>query len=204
MLGVGIFFRMKYFIFFLTFSSFAQSYKNQILKIENRTFVLFSKENSEKELGNFNHFRNKKFITVDSSYVKKAINELYIQSCEALKRFQISTQESTFERIRNDGNQKELRLYSRQVRQENRYLKKICPKWNKNLRNFNGQILAYINEKQNLILWIQLFNFATDPSEIKSKYEDTWITGFGDWFETNVSQYYFNNNTNKISINEEL
>ncbi len=195
---------MRYFLILLTFSCFSQNQDNQLLKIGDRTFVLFSEKSSKKQFSEFAHFKNKQFKTVDSIIAQRAVEELYIQSCNASKQFHTFTQESTFERLREEGNRKELRIYKKQVRRQNKYFLKYCPKWNKDLRKFDGQILAYINENTDLILWMQLFNFETDPHEIKRQYVNFWVTGFHGWFETNVQHFHFNANTNKISINEEL
>jgi len=145
--------------------------------------------------------QNKKAFDPDTATVKLAESELVKQYCTAHRNFNEKIKSNTLRNLYLSSDFKSIRDYKKQIQNEKRILKKYCTKWQNDVLQSDKQIIGYVNEKGEKLLWIKIVDFREDPYNLKPQFYTSWIDGSHGWFETNLEHMIFHLKDNRITVN---
>ena len=64
---------------------------------------------------------------------------------------------------------------------------------------YDKQYSGYINQKNDSVIYINLFNFETDPYKLKERIEKEDVSGSDSWYNTNYCLLEYNMNSQSFS-----
>jgi hypothetical protein len=69
----------------------------------------------------------------------------------------------------------------------------------KDLDKYDKQFLGYINSNHDSIIFVTVYNFDSDPLNLKQRIEKEYLGGADGWNDTNVFEFTFNKKSRKYS-----
>ncbi len=136
---------------------------------------------------NFNQDYLKNRFTPDTAIISLVEKKLKEQYVDAFKRY-LMAEWKTYE------NNKEMYEWDKLLKNRKSREKSILKAANNKkgeMDHFDRQYLGLINLKGEKIILIHLLNFTNDEFNLKNSLDKEWITGFGDWFESNTESFEY-------------